>query len=637
MSDDRFDDWASTTAGLGSVRDKSAGIYFDRRESLQAAQLEALYEQNPIVAKIVDRLSDDAFRHGWTLEGVEFEDGSAVDVPAIMEILSEFQINEALSQASRWSRLYGGAAVLLPVYDGRPPEEPLNARTASTIFPLRTLAAPDVLPMEMDADLVSPTYLKVLKYQIHGILSQPTVVHHSRLIPFEPIKLPPTALMRNQRRTAFGWGPSIIDRIFDDLSYDGSAAKHAIAMMYVSSILHIGINGFANKHSTKDGKQQLEKLFRDMRRNLDSLGILGMDAADTIGNLTLSVAGADSLIDRMRARLAAAGNMPKEILFNESPAGLNAGELSGPQEIWFAQVEAEQEKVFTPAIDRILGVIFPILAKTGRLPAIKSWKVEWQPLWTRSDDAEATTLASLANSDNIYLTQGVVTPDEVRDFRFVQGRKGPIELPQMGGEPPLDLSAEVSATEQAAALPADTSSTQDIALNGAQFEALKNIAISVNTGELSYEQGIGIIEAGFPSLRGKAGAVLGPKVLKLPAESSPGAEVAAPSQDAIPDDVMSPRDAAAKLGLPTRAITKLIDAGSLRYWGIGSHKRISFADIAKLARAHEAVAVGDPVGEYPDFDSCVLAQIEQGHDEESARRICGKIEQQTRGADTPDV
>jgi len=39
-----------------------------------------------------------------------------------------------------------------------------------------------------------------------------------------------------------------------------------------------------------------------------------------------------------------------------------------------------------------------------------------------------------------------------------------------------------------------------------------------------------------------------------------------------------------------------------------------------------------PIGPYPDFDSCVKDQMRKGYDEETAKKICGKIEQQTRQA-----
>lgn len=39
-----------------------------------------------------------------------------------------------------------------------------------------------------------------------------------------------------------------------------------------------------------------------------------------------------------------------------------------------------------------------------------------------------------------------------------------------------------------------------------------------------------------------------------------------------------------------------------------------------------------PVGPYKTFGACITAQINKGHDRDSARRICGKIEKNTRQA-----
>lgn len=39
-----------------------------------------------------------------------------------------------------------------------------------------------------------------------------------------------------------------------------------------------------------------------------------------------------------------------------------------------------------------------------------------------------------------------------------------------------------------------------------------------------------------------------------------------------------------------------------------------------------------PIGPYESFSSCVAAQKRKGHDEESARRICGEIEKKTKEA-----
>lgn len=59
------------------------------------------------------------------------------------------------------------------------------------------------------------------------------------------------------------------------------------------------------------------------------------------------------------------------------------------------------------------------------------------------------------------------------------------------------------------------------------------------------------------------------------------ADDAAPSPDPPPGDLLSPRDAAAQYGVPTRTITRMIETGAPV---LGSHKRVSAAEVAALAR-----------------------------------------------------
>jgi hypothetical protein len=53
--DTRLDDWSNTLSKMGSLQDKSTGLQFSRRRRLTRAQIDALYEQNPICARIRDR------------------------------------------------------------------------------------------------------------------------------------------------------------------------------------------------------------------------------------------------------------------------------------------------------------------------------------------------------------------------------------------------------------------------------------------------------------------------------------------------------------------------------------------------------------------------------------------------------
>ena len=510
----RNDDWASTTSALGGPRDKSTGLYFQRRNRLGRAQLESLYEQNAICARVVDRLPFDAFREGWTLS--EVDAAPDLDVGRVLaRVQKELALDTVLSQAVQWSRLYGGALVAFGIVDGRAPSQPIDLANASMLTKPVVVAADDALPTTYDSAFGSPTYRQVLEYSLQSTAAEREIlIHHSRILKFEPIELPLEA-RAFALASANGWGPSVLDRLFDDLGKEGAARSHAVSMLYSASILYVKLVGLRDQLKAKAGEETVRKILANMRCNLDVHGLLGLDEGDDVGSVQHQVQGIERVIDAMRDALAAATDMPKEILFNESPAGLNAGELSGPQELWFAYVSAFQKKVLTPAIERALRLAFAV----WQVP-IRSFQIEWNPLWVRSESATAEVANKNALTDQIYYEIGAVTAEQIRQHRFVEGRMTPIELTQdeIDGLAAEVLAAEVLATGPSVPdlpEPEDAGRIQDVA-----------------------------------------------KQLNMPTATLTAA-------------IKRIQDVAKQLNVPTATLTAAIKREELRYWGIGSQRTVS--------------------------------------------------------------
>lgn len=578
----RADDWFSMQAGIGGPRDKGASVEFVSRRRLTRKQLTTLYTQNALVARLCDKIGDDAFRKGWGLKNVRRKDGSDYpDLEGLTQRILPLKIDETCRKASSWDRLYGGALVLFPVPDMQPPDQPLSIATATDVYPLRVVAADDARPLAMDTSLISRTYLEVLGYQVTGVASTPVDVHHSRCMPMETIKLPPedpfaTAVSSN------GWGPSVVERAYDEIRRDGSAASFAVAAMFVSSILFTKLDGARAVFQTKGGPEKLRRWLAAFNSNLSALGIAAIDKGDELSNLTQTTTGTPDLLDKMRDRVAACTDMPREILFNESPAGLNAGELSGPQELWFGTVENHREKRLEPVIRRALEIAFAVWKLD-----VASFEIDWPPLWSESKKEQSETYARDATADAIYITENVVTAAEVRQHRFVANKSGPLEVSVEAADP-LDLEpdeAEV-AGQIAAQAPASTSTVAGSVTPPIDGKALIELVEKVQAGTVPRDSAIGMLAVLFPTLRGREEQVLGSA--GIPVAAAPVAdETTTESTDPIPDDVMSPQDAGARFGLKGRTITRQIELGRLRYWGLGAHKRVSLAEVAALARSHE--------------------------------------------------
>ena len=577
----KLDDWKGTQNALGSIYDKSVGTSFSLRGSLDHKTLTALYRQVPVVATTVDRIVDDAFRNGWRLKDV----APGVDEKKLRSDLdqlggTDLDFDGVFKKAAKWSRLYGGALIVIPTENGEP-DQPLQKPTR--IHPLVVEPSYNATCGDYDSALGSATYQKVLWYDVKNLISS-VKVHYTRTIKFEPIELPPEELIDGGVNN--GWGPSVVDRLFDDLAKAGSAKQFSIAQMYVSSLLLLQLKGYGA--DSKADPEGTRLWLGEFQKRLNAFGIAAIDAEDKMGSVNLNQTGSHELINKMHDALGAAAGMPREILFRESPAGLNAGELSGPQEIWFADVDAWRQEHLTPKMLRMIK----IAAKAWGVDLGPEVSIEWEPLWTKSEEKTAQINKTNAESDNIYYQLGAVSSSEIREHRFVNNQADAVSVQKAEQVEPLDLTAESVPAET---LP-DQAKPQDEALNGAQISSLLSIVEKTAEGLIPRDAAIEIIRASFPSQAARAEAMLG--TAGLAPQVTPGAptavpqapeetDEAGPSTKPPPNDLVSPRKAAELFQVPTATISARMRNGELSWWGLGAQRRVSLAEVADLAKAHE--------------------------------------------------
>lgn len=584
----RVDSWYNEASGLGGSQDKVEGMSFRRRAPMTRDMLEALYEQHPIAARIVDRIVDDGTREGFDITGIKDAAGNEIEVDAkqLESWLDDYGVTAALRRAGKWSRLYGGAVITLAILDKLQPAEPAQPSPSTPLISVGVLSAEQARPLEQDVGIFSPTYGRVLSYQINGVSQTTIVAHHTRAIPMEPVRLPLDSQQRMTAGTFPGWGPSVLERILDDMMRDGAAANHAVSMLFSASVMFAKLKNYVADRNAKDGKTRMNRIAADMRQILNAFKLLLLDADDEIGSHTVQLNGAPAILDAQRQRLAAAAEMPKEILFNESPAGLNAGQLSGPQEIWYARVGQWQEDEATPVLDLILAAVF---ASKGIAAA--SWNVEWRPLFTKSDETAAETHSKNAAADQIYLDQGVVSADEVRTHRFVDGNAGPLEV----AAEVVPADSELTPEDFAAQTQAEAPTVAEEAMNGAQITGLLAIMEALNAGTLTYAQAIGVLGTAFPALRGRETTILGPPPAKPVGGPAPAEPAEAPSSLPQPGDAMRIQDVASRFGLHTSTISAMIRRGDVPFWGFGAHKVVSASDVLAAAKKHEQPPVEESI------------------------------------------
>ncbi len=419
----RADDYANVLTGLGGAYDKSTYGLFVERPQLGFDQLSSVYEQDAVSARIIDRLVDDATREGFEIKGTD----EAFDFASVQSQLEDLDALNAIADAWRWSRLYGGALLLLNVNDGQPMDQPLNLDSASKLSSLQVIESPFATPSGFNPGLGARAFRRPETYEITVPFGSNKVrrVHRSRVIRFDGMRVPPTRMISNN-----GWGPSVLERVFTETSQLGEVMGYTRSVMHDLSILVFKMEGLRDQLcGTAQEQAEVRAVIEALRMSIDNLHAAAVDTNDDIHEMNRNTSGWRDLVLLFIDALVRATNYPRTVLLGEQPAGLNA---SADSEIrsYFDWVASQQRMKLTPAITRILDIILAIRSKTETVPG--EYTIDYNPLWQPTEKEQAETRFVTAQADQIYILNDVMSPDEVREREISAGAIIPLETPDNG-------------------------------------------------------------------------------------------------------------------------------------------------------------------------------------------------------------
>lgn len=421
----RKDDYSNLLTGMGTAGDKSSGSIFLRRPDLGTTELNAMYEQDAMSARIIDRLPDDATREGFTLIG-----DKNFDMASIQSEAEDLDMLTHVADSWRWSRLYGGALLIMVVNDGLPMEEPLDLGAATKLSALQIIESPFVTPTGFNPGLGARAFRNPSTYDILVPFGSSKVrkVHRTRVIRFDGIRVPPTRMIQKH-----GWGPSMLDRVLREVTQLGEVMGYGRNIMHDLSLLVLKIEDFRKMLTgSEQDKQDARAVIESIKWNADNLHTIALDSKDDMVELSRTVSGLTDLLDRFVDALVRATDMPRTILLGEQPGGLNANADSEVRS-WYDFVAAQQKQTLTPVLTRLLNIMFAI-RKNNKETVPEEWTIEYNPLWqpTEKESAETYKLRSEAGAINIL--NNVFSADEVSADLVARGLMTGLEAPADGGE-----------------------------------------------------------------------------------------------------------------------------------------------------------------------------------------------------------
>lgn len=417
----REDGYVNLLNKYGTKQDNSEAYKFEREPVIPDMQLTGLYEGNGLFSKIIDTPAEEALKHGFDLNLKSDELNAFVE-----DALDDLEWEERAATAIKWTRLYGGALIVMLIDDGRGLEEPVDWEHIRSIDELRvyerSIVQPDYASLYQQdyggkgvgnrvSKFGQPEYYYVSS--IYGSFK----VHESRCLVFRNGVLPE----QTSNATYLFWGMPEYVRIRRALRETVTAHTDSVKLLERSVQAIYSMKGLASLLTTDDGENQVLKRLQLVDT---SRGLLNSIAIDSEGERydfkTFQFSGVKDVIDATCNMLSALTNIPQTILFGRSPAGMNATGDSD-FESYYNFVEKIQRLMLKRNLRTLLDVVFRAGIASGDVAEEPDYKLEFKPLWSLSDTEQAAvdqtkaqTALVKAQTAQAYVDMQALDPTEVR-------------------------------------------------------------------------------------------------------------------------------------------------------------------------------------------------------------------------------
>ena len=359
--------------------------------------LSEIYVEHGIVQTLVDVPVDDAFRGGIDIKSDQL---SEEEVQDLIQYVEREGVLKNFIQAQKWTRLFGGGAVLI-INDDDPatPLEPKDLEQDSEIhfkavdlwelyFGLRTsgYAEPDFVMKE-------PEYFNYYGHKIHK----------SRVVAMQGKQAP--ALIRAKLR---GWGVSVLETVIRSYNQYLKSVNLSFEVLDEFKVDVFKIDGLNNALMSPGGSDKVMRRIQMANMQKNYQDSIAMDSKDDYATKQLSFSGLAEIMREIRMQIAADLRMPLTKLFGISASGFNSGE--DDIENYNAMIESEIRSKVKFDLIRVLEICCQI--KFGHIP--DDLKIEFKPLRILTAEQEETVKNQKLQRILSCQQAGFMTPKEAK-------------------------------------------------------------------------------------------------------------------------------------------------------------------------------------------------------------------------------
>lgn len=380
--------------GMGGASDKSSGAEFVTR-LISDVELESMFRDDWIAKKIVKIPAYDMVRNWrqWNCEDA--------DVTTLEAEESRLQIAAKLLKGLIWSRLYGGAALILD--DGGNPQGELKADKFGQgrlkqvhVVSRRRLTIPEAF----ETDIRSPFFGQPKMFGVAYAGSQQVTVHPSRVIPIFGELAPDTD------DQADFWGDSILRSVYDAVQHAAKSAHGFAQLVDEAKVDLVSVKNLKTQLSEQQSSQTVIarwSLF-GLNKSMNGVGLLDADEEEH-SQKQISFDGHDRILMAFLVIVSGAADIPATRMLGQSPNGLNA---TGESDLtnYYNAIEGRQKTDLSSVMDRLDAFLIP--HALGTRP--KEIWFDWRPLWTPTPVQKSQLVKTYSEAAKIMADGALVNP-----------------------------------------------------------------------------------------------------------------------------------------------------------------------------------------------------------------------------------
>ncbi len=417
-----WDNFKNFLAGFGVVGRDKAESQIWWLNPLDIQQLEAAYRGDWIARKIIDIPAFDSTR-AWRIWNAD-----KAAVTELEKLEQDLFIQRKLMLGIIRARLYGGAALIIGVDDGRGFNQELNldaVKKGSLKF-VHVVSRWMLTAGAINRDITSPWFGEPTYYSRAGSFTPPPiggVTEPERFTEFGPpqsqIYIHPSRVVRligadypDLDRAGDAWSDSVLQYV--QSAVKGAALVHSSLGQLIAEakIDVIKVPGLTEGMSTLEGAMKFQQRFANANAAKSVVNSLLLDATEEWDRKEIRFNQMDRIMQMFLLLCCGAADIPATRFLGREPAGQNATGESDTRN-YYDRLHSDQKMRLTPALKRLDEVI--IRSALGDKPDDIDY--EWRSLWQMDDAQKADMNFKVAQAHAIDVNSGLISPMVLKQAR----------------------------------------------------------------------------------------------------------------------------------------------------------------------------------------------------------------------------